>query len=199
MSEDDGKVQEKAGGRPGGCSTKSVKSVCFTPFYSTSSFSQAAKEPKNPTEEFKHATERMSRAFSQPESAETSGCYLMSRRGCPRSLSVVQETIIIYTCKRIYAYMTKNAVSEPQTSRLTITWSKEADHALRTFLGSQGMKKGDLSKFIEEAVRWRIFHQTVREARAAFADVSPDKLQKMIDEAVEVARAKHYRTRAQRS
>jgi len=61
--------------------------------------------------------------------------------------------------------MTRNAVSEPETTRLTITWSKEADHALRTFLGVQGMKKGDLSKFIEEAVRWRIFHQTVREAR----------------------------------
>ncbi|HYM77793.1 MAG TPA: ribbon-helix-helix domain-containing protein [Candidatus Dormibacteraeota bacterium] len=94
--------------------------------------------------------------------------------------------------------MPKNAISEPKTTRLTIAWSREADHALRTFLGSQGMKKGDLSKFIEEAVRWRIFHQTVREARAAFADVSPDELQKMIDESVEEVRAKHYRQRAQR-
>ena len=95
--------------------------------------------------------------------------------------------------------MTKNAVPEPETTRLTITWSKEADHALRTFLGSQGMKKGDLSKFIEEAVRWRIFHQTVREARAAFDDISPGELQKMIDEAVEDVRSKHYRERAKRS
>lgn len=95
--------------------------------------------------------------------------------------------------------MTKDAASEPETTRLTITWSKEADHALRTFLGSQGMKKGDLSKFIEEAVRWRIFHQTVREARAAFADVSADELQKMIDDSVEEVRAKRYRERAQRS
>jgi hypothetical protein len=89
-------------------------------------------------------------------------------------------------------------VSEPDTARLTITWSKEADHALRTFLGSQGMKKGDISKFIEEAVRWRIFHQTARESRAAFADVSPKELQQMIDDAVENVRAKHYRERAQR-
>jgi len=95
--------------------------------------------------------------------------------------------------------MTKDAASEPATTRLTITWSKEADHALRTFLGSQGMKKGDLSKFIEEAVRWRIFHQTVREARAAFADVSANELQKMIDDSVEEVRAKRYRERAQRS
>ncbi|MGD1097096.1 MAG: ribbon-helix-helix domain-containing protein [Bryobacteraceae bacterium] len=94
--------------------------------------------------------------------------------------------------------MTKGA-AEKQTTRLTITWSKEADHALRTFLGSRGMKKGDLSKFIEEAVRWRIFHQTVRESREAFADVSPAELQKMIDEAVEDVRTKHYRERAKRS
>jgi len=95
--------------------------------------------------------------------------------------------------------MTRNAASEPETIRLTITWSKEADHALRTFLGSQGMQKGALSKFIEEAVRWRIFHQAVREAREALADVSPDELQKMIDATVEEVRAKHYPKRAQRS
>jgi Ribbon-helix-helix domain len=82
------------------------------------------------------------------------------------------------------------------TTRLTITWSKEADRALRSFLGAQGMKKGDLSKFIAEAVRWRIFHRTVREA---FADLPHDELQKMIDEAVEEARAKRYRERAERS
>jgi Ribbon-helix-helix domain len=92
--------------------------------------------------------------------------------------------------------MTKDAASEHENTRLTITWSKQADHALRTFLGAQGMKKGDLSKFIEEAVRWRIFQQTVRDARAAFADVSPINLQKMIDESVEEVRAKHYRRRA---
>jgi hypothetical protein len=94
--------------------------------------------------------------------------------------------------------MTKNAISEPETTRLTITWSKQADLALRSFLGAQGMKKGDISKFIEEAVRWRIFHQTVGEARDAFADVPPDELQKMIDEAVDDVRAKRYREGATR-
>ena len=37
---------------------------------------------------------------------------------------------------------------------------------MRVFLGAEGRKRGGLSKFVEEAVRWRIFHQTVREARA---------------------------------
>jgi Ribbon-helix-helix domain len=107
--------------------------------------------------------------------------------------------MVAYDLKCIYVYMTIKSTSELETTRLTITWSKEADHALRSFLGSQGMKKGDISKFIEEAVRWRIFNQTVREARQSFADVSPDELQKMIDEATEDVRAKHYRERAERS
>jgi hypothetical protein len=83
--------------------------------------------------------------------------------------------------------------------RWNIKVSKETDLNLRTFLGSQGMKKGDLSKFIEEAVRWRIFHRTVRDTRKAFADVASNELQKVIDEAVETVRAKRYRVRARRS
>jgi hypothetical protein len=94
--------------------------------------------------------------------------------------------------------MPSDTVSESETTRLTITWSKQADLALRSYLGSQGMKKGDISKFIEEAVRWRIFHQTIRQAREAFADVPPDKLQEMIDEAVDEVRARRYRERAKR-
>jgi hypothetical protein len=90
--------------------------------------------------------------------------------------------------------MTKTETTTPAT-RLTIAWSKETDRALRTFLGAQGMKKGDLSKFIEEAVRWRIFHETARETRKAFADVSHQELQQMIDAAVDDVRAKHYRER----
>ena len=94
--------------------------------------------------------------------------------------------------------MTNNAPQNPEVTRLTISISKETDFALRTFLGAQGMKKGDISKFIEEAVRWHIFHQTVRDVRTAFADVPTDELQTMIDEAVEEVRAEHYRERAKR-
>ena len=95
--------------------------------------------------------------------------------------------------------MSKNLISDPDTTRLTITWSKQADLALRSYLGAQGMKKGDLSKFIEEAVRWRIFHETIQDARVAFADVSAEEMQKKIDEAVDEVRAKRYRERSKRS
>ena len=94
--------------------------------------------------------------------------------------------------------MTKTSAQESETTRLTIILSKESDFALRTFLGAQGMKKGDISKFIEEAIRWRIFHQTVGDVRTAFGDIPAEELQKRIDEAVEEVRAEHYRERATR-
>lgn len=73
--------------------------------------------------------------------------------------------------------------------RWNIKVSRETDLTLRTFLGSQGMKKGDLSKFIEEAVRWRVFHRMVQDIRARNADTDPDELQSLIDDAVGEVRA----------
>lgn len=68
-------------------------------------------------------------------------------------------------------------------TRWTVMVSKETDIALRSFLAQRGLKKGDLSKFIEEAVKWRVFDQTLAEAREKFADLAPEDLQAMIDEA----------------
>ena len=48
-------------------------------------------------------------------------------------------------------------MADEATTRLTVTVSRETDLALRAYLGAQGMRKGDLSKFIEDAVRWRMF------------------------------------------
>lgn len=73
--------------------------------------------------------------------------------------------------------------------RWNIKVSKKTDLALRTFLGARGMKKGDLSKFIEEAVRWRVFHRTVQDIKARNADADPDELQAAIDDAVREVRA----------
>lgn len=64
---------------------------------------------------------------------------------------------------------------------------------MRDLLAAQGGNEDDLSKFVEDAVRWRIFHETVDAARKAFAGVPEDELQKKIDDAVKVVRAKRYR------
>ena len=50
--------------------------------------------------------------------------------------------------------------------RWNIKISKEIDLTLRTYLGARGTKKRDLSKFIEDAVRWRIFNRTVQEIKS---------------------------------
>ena len=73
--------------------------------------------------------------------------------------------------------------------RWSLKVSKETDLILRTFLGSQGMKKGDLSKFIEEAVRWRVLQRTIQDIRARNADADPDEIQRIVDEAVSEVRA----------
>jgi len=73
-------------------------------------------------------------------------------------------------------------------TRWTVTVSKETDIALRTFLAQRGLKKGDLSKFIEEAVKWRVLDQTITETRSKFADLAPEELQAILDEAMQATR-----------
>jgi Ribbon-helix-helix domain len=73
---------------------------------------------------------------------------------------------------------------EVEITRLTIVWSKNTDLALRSYLGAQGLKKGALSKFVEDAVKWRLFDQTVNQAREAFASVPAGELRDTIDEAI---------------
>jgi len=78
---------------------------------------------------------------------------------------------------------------EEQAVRWSIKVSKDTDLTLRTFLGARGMKKGDLSKFIEEAVRRRVLQCTIQDIRARNADADPDEIQRIVDETVREVRA----------
>ncbi len=75
-----------------------------------------------------------------------------------------------------------------ENTRWSVSVSKETDIAVRIFLAQRGMKKGDLSKFIEEAVKWRVFERTVAAARDKFADLPADALDAVLSEAVAAAR-----------
>jgi hypothetical protein len=79
-------------------------------------------------------------------------------------------------------------MADETTTRWTVSVSRETDIAVRSFLAQRGLKKGDLSKFIEEAVKWRVLDQTIAEARGKFADMPPEQLESVIDEAVAAAR-----------
>jgi hypothetical protein len=78
---------------------------------------------------------------------------------------------------------------QEEAVRWNVKVSKETDLTLRTFLGSHGMKKGDLSKFIEQAVRSHVFHRTVQDIKARNAGTDPDEMQALIDDAVREVRA----------
>ncbi len=54
------------------------------------------------------------------------------------------------------------------------------------------MRKGDLSKFIEDAVRWRMFDQAVQGVKARNADVDVGDLQAAIDEACATVRSEMW-------
>ncbi|MGO9170767.1 MAG: ribbon-helix-helix domain-containing protein [Rhodomicrobium sp.] len=79
-------------------------------------------------------------------------------------------------------------MSTHDTTRWTIVVSKETDIVVRSLLAQRGLKKGDLSKFIEEAVNWRVFDQTLTEVRSKFSDMTPDALEDLIAEACAAAR-----------
>ncbi|MCW7762871.1 ribbon-helix-helix domain-containing protein [Photorhabdus luminescens] len=73
--------------------------------------------------------------------------------------------------------------------RWNIAVSADTDQSLRIFLASQGGgKKGDLSRFIEEAVRSHILKLTVEQVKVANTDVSEIELASIVDEALDWAR-----------
>lgn len=78
--------------------------------------------------------------------------------------------------------------------RWSLKVSKETDISLRTFLAYRGMRKGDISKFVEEAVRWRVLDRTAAEIKDRNQGASAADLESAIAEAVEAVRAEKFRT-----
>ena len=73
--------------------------------------------------------------------------------------------------------------------RWNIAVSPDTDQAVRMFLAAQGGgRKGDLSRFIEQAVRSYLFEQAVEQAKDATASMSEMELTDLIDEAVQWSR-----------
>ena len=97
-----------------------------------------------------------------------------------------------YSVTLVCAYITIGNSIMPVTNtnltRWTVSVPKETDTSLRCFLAERGMKKGDISKFIVDAVKWRVFEQTAAEIREKFGDVPPEELQSLVDEAIEAVR-----------
>jgi len=75
------------------------------------------------------------------------------------------------------------------TVRWNIAVSPEVDQSVRMFIAARGGgRKGDLSRFIEEAVRVYLLERAVDQAKNAAAGLSEPELNDLIDQAVSWAR-----------
>ena len=69
-----------------------------------------------------------------------------------------------------------------------IRWSvvvpEDTDRALRSYLARTGGKKGDLSRFVDDAVLVRLFELTVEDVKKRNRDQSQDEILEAIEEAL---------------
>ena len=75
-----------------------------------------------------------------------------------------------------------------ELARWSLKVSRETDIALRTLLATRGGRKGDLSKFVEDAVNREVMRETIGEIQARNRDLAPDEVEKLIDEEIGEAR-----------
>jgi len=73
--------------------------------------------------------------------------------------------------------------------RWNIAVSPDMDQSVRMFIAAQGGgRKGDLSKFIEQAVRSYLLERAAEQAKAATAGMNEVEVSDLVDEAVRWAR-----------
>ena len=68
--------------------------------------------------------------------------------------------------------------------RWSIVVPEETDRALRSFLAQRGTKKGDISRFVEEAVQSRLFELTVESVKERNRPHDQNEILDVIDEAM---------------
>lgn len=71
-----------------------------------------------------------------------------------------------------------------ELARWSLKVSRETDIGLRTLLATRGGKKGDLSRFVEEAVNREVLRATIRDVQSRNADADPDELERLIEDEV---------------
>lgn len=78
-----------------------------------------------------------------------------------------------------------------EQTRWNLKVSRETDIALRTFLAERGGRKGDLSRFVEDAVNRAVLRGMVQEIWDRNAGLAPEEVEKLVDaELAEVRRAR---------
>lgn len=73
-------------------------------------------------------------------------------------------------------------------TRWSLVVDDRTDRSLRAYLGQQGSKKGDLSKFVEQAVLERLFHETARIIKDRNENLDQETIMVAVNEAVGAVR-----------
>ena len=74
-------------------------------------------------------------------------------------------------------------------TRWNLSISEKTDRLVRSHLARTGMKKGDLSKFVDMAVRAEILRRTVKEVQAQNVDLTEEQAMALADGTLAWARA----------
>lgn len=69
-------------------------------------------------------------------------------------------------------------------SRWSLVIPEKTDRMVRTHLAVRGTKKGDLSKFVDRAVRLAIFRETVDTVKNRNANTPPELIEATIEDAI---------------
>jgi len=69
-------------------------------------------------------------------------------------------------------------------SRWTLVIPEKTNRMVRTHLAMRGAKKGDLSKFVDHAVRQSLLRETAELIKARNADTPPELIEAAIEEAI---------------
>lgn len=69
-------------------------------------------------------------------------------------------------------------------TRWSVVVPEDTDRALRTYLARKGTRKGDLSRFVDEAVLSRLFELTVEDAKARNQTYAQSDILEAIEDAL---------------
>jgi hypothetical protein len=91
--------------------------------------------------------------------------------------------VYVYVYILIYSHIEFKVNRAMNNVRWSIVVPEETDRALRTFLAQRGTKKGDISRFVEDAVQSRLFELSVEGIKDRNRSYKQNEIMDVIDEA----------------
>ena len=82
-----------------------------------------------------------------------------------------------------------------ELARWSLKVSRQTDIALRTLLATRGGKKGDLSRFIEDAVNREVLREMAQDIRVRNTDLQPNEIMRLVDEETSLVRQSFWNNR----